>query len=321
MDTLQHENVSVQPTEAFYSEDQKVALEFYAGQPTEEGNCVIAYQRKPVELDSFDATALVSDKVQAVEDESILGGIGFNGDLVYFGENKRYVELAALLGYYWQDARQYDADSEERWIEFRYPSPMYLNKVLEDIEPGVGLRFEEYQGGKYTAVEHAEALLDDKILIAGEHPYQLHDHAAHHVLGYIGLDGELLERLQDFARAYLARYKAELELPPVPHMDSAWVRPFLHPAHEVLKGLVRSMDNMSGRLGAEIFNPEKPGPGLMIPYLESAVTTVFHLRSGLRSDIPGGLIDEPGRWEIEEYVWDIKQRYARLAARVVELAA
>ncbi len=307
------------PDATFVSEDKQSLLEFYINEPMEDGGSVAVYQQKPEEMEPFEAMkAFNPNRDEEIRD--LLLDIGYSGSIVYFGEIAYYPELVRGLGYRWNMEESLEDGIPSRLITFDYPSVKSLNAILDEISPGEGMRYAEFQGGSYTAIDWAEAFIDKKALIASEQPYQLHDHVALHALGSLGLHGELLDNLRSFTEAYLARYRAELLLPSVPNMNNRHISPYLHPSHQVLRSLLRQMDGMTGSIGDAVFMPEQTGQGVrLIPRLESAMRSVYYL-GNLRDHMPS-VIDEPDYETMLRYVAQTEARYNKLSAAIIRIAA
>lgn len=321
MDKILHERSQLpDPERCFSSEDEKLVLEFYIGEARETGGNVTVYQQQPEALDAFDAMRGFFRNV-AEEDRDLLLDMGFNGSVVSFGNIANYQELVRHLGYKWNVEQSTEEGLQRKLIRFAYPSVNYLNEVLDEISPNEGMRYKQFNGGPYTAIDWAEAFIDNKALIANEHPYTFHDHVALHTLGSLGLQGEFLDGLRRFTEAYLIRHQAEVALPLVPNIKQWQVERFLHPSHQILRALLRQVDGLTGRLANEIFLPERETIGIvLIPPLESTVRSAYILGDS-RNSVPSWVIEEPEHGTMLRYVDEVEARYNKLSAAILQLAA
>ncbi len=307
------------PDAAYYTGDRSIALEFYPGAPTPTSSTVVAYQRRPIDRDPLSAQ-LELNKYEAHATERFVPNIGHAGDLPAFGGIQYHKELAESLGYSWRSEEDNDGKTHERWIEFTYPSPDYLNSILDEISPGEGLRFATFKGGEYSPIDFAQALVDRKALVATEHPYQLHDHVAFHVLGSIGLSGDLLEEQRNLFGPYLERYNAELDLPSVPHGESQKIHDFLHPSYVVLKSMLELVDGFTTTVGNANFVYSEDDADRKFRRTESATESLYRIDNVL-GVIPSLMIDTPKSTELKRYAAEINDRYNTLGARAIQLVA
>jgi hypothetical protein len=296
-------------------------FDFYGGVANEAGNSVVTYRRRPVDSEPYEVEYQLAEIERETTGATIDTSFVRNSTgVAAFEKVVNHLPLVNALGYRWNSETAIEDGVLNQWTEFNYPSAARLNSVLDQISPEEGLRFKSYPGGQYSAIDHAEALLDNTGLIAEQQPYQAHDHAALHILGQIGLHGEYLQGIKDFTKAYLARYRAELALPAVPDMEYTYVADLLHPAHQVLRSLVTANDALSAVVGDTVFRGTGRPKHAYRPLLEGAVRGIYFLGT-MNNRIPSGLFDEPHYEVINTHALAMEARYDRLSAAVLELAA
>ncbi len=297
----------VKPDVTIETPEQDFVLDVYAGFPQAKPLSTIIYDRHPLaHVSELYADDVLFSREQAqrqdvVNDGSFVRNVGPYGVLNKFEDLTKLPNILRVLGYSRRAEEIVLADVRHRWVEFTYPTVEQLNAFMDEVSPGEGVRYESFAGGRYSAVELAEALVAGKILIAEELDYQLHDHAALHVLGALGLHGEYLEHRQKFIEPYIKRYQAELKLPEVPGQDDEAAQRFLYPSHAIIRAFDVPTDNLTADIGDAVFsrNPYRVNDEQLRTTIEAAsflrdregrMPHRLQLRGGPRPDVAGQAI-------------------------------
>lgn len=296
------------------SETGELSVDLFIDRSASDSNTVTVRQIRPVDLDELKAEQVLLEKIGHADIRSLVLDAGWLGSIGEFGEMTRNKGLADKLGYRWEASKAEDEETEHAWLSLTYPTVDFANSVLDDISPGEGVRLESYPSGKYSAVEGIDAFLRDRILVAEDDIYQIHDHSARHVLGYIGLFGAHLENIKSFGAAYMDRFNAELRLPDVPDpLGDERIQMFLRPSHQVLKALMASLDEASTRIGQEIFKPQddKLTPEIRLTRI---IQSIYMLNStGNISGVPNWIFRDPEVDVVENYARNMRSRYQRMS--------
>jgi hypothetical protein len=129
---------------------------------------------------------------------------GPNGYIGFFRHAKRHLPLLNQLGYGFEEQEQIVDGAIINTIGFSHPTIERLNAFMDHADPDrKGIRYAQHDGW-YTSEQFLDALAErGEILVPTQAPYEQHDHVVMHVLGWMGVSGQSLDRL----RAGLDNYR------------------------------------------------------------------------------------------------------------------
>jgi hypothetical protein len=298
--------------------DNSIGVRLYYQEPTRDGiKSVRIVQKQPKNIDRFRSKIelidfLNPDKEFESEERQLIDTAGHAGEIGSFARIEDFHDLVAGLGYRYYEETEDTGLSTVKTINFEYPTIDRLNEFSSEAFPDEdSVQFVEHPGGHYSAVEFISSLVNDgQILIASEQPYQLHDHAALHVLGWIGLGGEYLKHIRPVYRSFLDRMEAEEALPPIPRINDRRVSAFMRPSLEVIKGGMGSLDNLSFEVGQAVFMDGNDENWSIHEKIHRRIESSFSLRQG-DSAIPSNILVQPSIREKDRLAADVLRRFAR----------
>lgn len=223
-----------------------------------------------------------------------------------FARISPHKRLASNLGYQYSEKLGNFGGSTIKTVVFRYPTVARLNEMMEAVFGEDSIKLAGYSGGSYPPYDFLRSLTQGEVMVATEQPQEYHDHAALHILGWIGLGGKFKDYLTQTLTPILVRAEEESKLPSIPGMDHLGVSQFLNPCSEVLKRVVSNLDGLSSRVAA-IFLGQRNLYDLQAP-----LTEAFKLGDPFHR-IPSQLLRIPSGEEGFLIANDIESRYLRLA--------
>lgn len=234
---------------------------------------------------------------------------------VFENSPKHYPDLCRALGY--EAIRTpllgYEG-AEVSELVFRYPTIERLNEFVRGSGLEGGLVFVEYSGGMYALQEGAEAFANGKALVARDQPYQVHEHGNLHVLGLLGLSGDIVTEYQSFIGSVKIRADAEAGLPPVSRLKGSLAEEFLRPAHLLLRALGLQLDQFSNSLGDTVFMSSQGAHNLEAKICHR-LAELDQLYNGMfQKKIPYNLISRAEHSKLAQWAQEIIDRYDALDA-------
>ncbi len=306
----------VAPTFSFEDDRDadKIVFDFYDSEPSDNQHYVVAYQQfsDSLTLEGLNEEFITHPNATPEEDEFIREFLYGVESAKVFKQMPRYNRLLSALGYKCLSETAAIDGAIHSWTAFSYPTPNRLNTVLDEVSPNEGLRYEYYPGGEYSALDFADALDRNKVLIAEDMPDQLHDHVAMHILGYMGLHGEMLDKLKANVSMLLQRSKAEAQLPPAPRMDKVGVYEFFHPSHTVIRQILFGMDTLSSEIANAVLEGRDTSHEQSRPTKLARTIRYFYEDRRPNEGSLSSILDTPTRQQYKDYAAAIEERYDRL---------
>lgn len=298
-----------------YSQDREIGLQLYAIKDNPYGKSMRVESSWPMTLPSegryFTLLNQLMGNAQGLkpegsfeEDLAILVGPNGNNDFSKIINTNS--ELVRRLGYRYSEDEVESNGRTTQTVLFEYPSVPTLNDRLGETFPDSTMKFIEFPGGSYPPLDFMRAfILRGEVMVGRDQPYAYHDHAALHVLGYIGLGGRFMDYLRRTLTPFLERAESEFMLPRIPTIDNPRVATFFQPSVRFLEHVMTGLDQFSNRIPADLLIENES------ERLPQTVRGFFCL-SDYGEKIPNSIIAEPNPLEIQRMAIDIEERYRKL---------
>jgi len=201
---------------------------------------------------------------------------------------------------------------------YAYPSINRANDFMTEAFGEEGqLKFVPFEGGAYTAEEFMRSFTESRIPIATEHPYDVHD-LGDHLIGWIGLDPQLIKTYQSRIAVYVERLDAERVVQPSLGLEAIndWplhpeglqeAKEFFLPSLAVLKGAMRRLDSITSDVAEVALRSrgvyEGPYGRKLADKLGNRLGNAFEIwgGSGPGEGFPRGLLGDASEEQAAEY--------------------
>lgn len=320
------------------TKDDAVSLQVHGTVDEKESTLVTATFRHPTDMGVYDARYLLTRAAIGHDpiytglpepEEEIINMATTNGNVDLFASKmRRFQAVPSALGYTATSQTHIEDHQTITETSFTYPSLSTLNTAAERIFPGKSVRFAPFEGGLYSAKEFITRLAETgEVLVATEQPYELHDHAIPHILGWLGFGEDFIGPLREAIGVYVARAAAEDEMP-LPKTGQIDPRgriiEYLNPSLTFLKKLMEKFDLLSADVADELLFAEKTGNALQHPEdnLSSKLRVFWkNGRSAGRDKnfIPDGLLGAPAFSFFDQTARTMWHRYEDASNAVSQL--
>lgn len=310
------------------TDDNSVSLKVQT-HAQDEATCFDATFKYPVDIDVYEAREWLVRAAQGHDtyltelptpQEEIIGLTRPSGNIDNFAHQmRRFPKVAAALGYAAASESYTKDDQIVTHTTFTYPSLPMLNSAAAQLFPDTSVQFAPFEGGLYTAQEFVTRFAESgEVLVATEQPYQLHDHAIPHILGWLGIGEDFTAPLRRVMGMYVERAAAEKALPDIGIPDinvHGPINDFLNPGNTFIKRLMEKLDLLSADVADEILFTEKEDKGYRP--VEESLSRKLELfwtggggsLSGRRNAVPAGLLGKPGQKFFDNAARTMWERY------------